>query len=334
MSTAISRHKSERVLVTGGAGYIGSHTVKALSKAGYHVTVFDDLSRGHPEYIPGIPLIIGLIEDEEAVRDVFDSYEYDAVIHFAGESQAGESVSNPDKYFRRNVIGGLNLFSAMARKGVAKLVFSSSAAVYGDPEEIPISEESPVRPKSPYGESKAFLERALAWYDKAYGLKSVSLRYFNAAGADPGGDIGEEHEPETHLIPLIFQAISTQTPLTVFGDDYPTPDGTAIRDYVHVTDLADAHVLSLGLLNKSRSSVVLNLGSGKGYSVLEIINVVEQVTGKKVPYVIGSRREGDPAVLVASPSKAREVLGWSPRLSSLEDIVSTAWNWYLKSNQA
>ncbi|HHY12487.1 MAG TPA: UDP-glucose 4-epimerase GalE [Firmicutes bacterium] len=320
------------MLVTGGAGYIGAHTVKALSEAGYHVTVFDDLSRGHPEHIPGIPLIIGLMEDEDALRDVFASYEFDAVIHFAGESQAGESVLKPDKYFRRNVIGGLNLCSAMVRKGVSKLVFSSSAAVYGDPEEIPISEQSPVRPKSPYGESKAFLERALAWYDRAYGLKSVSLRYFNAAGADPGCSMGEEHEPETHLIPLVFRAISAQTPLTVFGDDYPTPDGTAIRDYVHVTDLAGAHVLALDFLGKNQDSLVLNLGSGKGYSVLEIIKEAERVTGKKVPYVLGRRRQGDPAVLVASSGKAVEMLGWRPRLSSLEDIISTAWAWHVKSS--
>jgi len=332
LSNVVTGNRPERVLVTGGAGYIGAHTVKALSEAGYHVTVFDDLSRGHPEHIPGIPLIIGLMEDEDALRDVFASYEFDAVIHFAGESQAGESVLKPDKYFRRNVIGGLNLCSAMVRKGVSKLVFSSSAAVYGDPEEIPISEQSPVRPKSPYGESKAFLERALAWYDRAYGLKSVSLRYFNAAGADPGCSMGEEHEPETHLIPLVFRAISAQTPLTVFGDDYPTPDGTAIRDYVHVTDLAGAHVLALDFLGKNQDSLVLNLGSGKGYSVLEIIKEAERVTGKKVPYVLGRRRQGDPAVLVASSGKAVEMLGWRPRLSSLEDIISTAWAWHVKSS--
>ncbi len=322
---------SKKVLVTGGAGYIGAYTVKALTEAGYHVTVFDDLSRGHPEHIPGIPLIIGRLEDEKAVMDVFESHEFDAVIHFAGESQAGESVSKPDKYFRRNVIGGLNLCSAMVRKGVNRLVFSSSAAVYGDPEQIPITEDAPVRPKNPYGETKAMLEKALAWYDHAYGLKSVSLRYFNAAGADPGAAIGEDHEPETHLIPLVLQAITTQKPITVFGDDYPTPDGTAIRDYVHVTDLADAHVLALDFLENQRRSLVVNLGSGRGYSVLEIIREAERVTGKQVPYVIGPRREGDPAVLVASSEKASQVLGWEPKLSSLEDIIATAWAWHLKN---
>lgn len=334
MSNKVPGSRPERVLVTGGAGYIGAHTVKALSEAGYHVTVFDDLSRGHPEHIPGIPLIIGRLEDEQAIMDVFESNDFDAVIHFAGESQAGESVSKPDKYFRRNVIAGLNLCSAMVSNGVNKIVFSSSAAVYGDPDEVPITEQAPVRPKSPYGETKAFLERALAWYDHAYGLKSVSLRYFNAAGADPGGGIGEDHEPETHLIPLVLRAITTQTPLTVFGDDYPTPDGTAIRDYVHVTDLAEAHVLALDFLTDNQQSLVLNLGSGRGYSVLEIIRAAERVTGEKVPYVIGKRREGDPAVLVASSQEAAEVLGWEPTLSSLEDMISTAWAWHVKSNMS
>jgi UDP-glucose 4-epimerase len=324
---------AEKVLVTGGAGYIGAHTVKTLSEAGYQVTVFDDLSRGHPEHIPGIPLIIGLCEDEGALKDVFTSHEYDAVIHFAGESQSGESVSHPAKYFKRNVIGGLNLFSVMAKQGVKKLVFSSSASVYGDPVEIPISEGSPIMPKSPYGECKAFLERALAWYDKAYGLRSVSLRYFNAAGADPGGSAGEEHDPETHLIPLVFEAICTGEPICIFGDDYPTPDGTAIRDYVHVTDLAKAHVLALDALGKNVETSILNLGSGKGYSVLEIIKATEKITGKSVPYVIGPRREGDPAILIASWERAKQLLGWTPRLSSLEDIIRTAWEWYRKSSQ-
>jgi UDP-glucose 4-epimerase len=330
--TTITGPKPEKVLVTGGAGYIGAHTVKALCEAGYQVTVFDDLSRGHPEQIPGIPLIIGLCEDEGALRDVFSSCEYDAVVHFAGESQSGDSMLNPAKYFRRNVIGGLNLFSVIAKQGVKKLVFSSSASVYGDPIHTPIPEECPVNPKSPYGEGKAFLERVLEWYDKAYGLRSVSLRYFNAAGADPGGSTGEDHDPETHLIPLIFQAICTQEPICIFGDDYPTDDGTAIRDYVHVTDLADAHVLALEALGKNASTSILNLGSGKGYSVMEIIEAAEKVTGKTVPYKVGPRRQGDPAILIASSEKARAVLGWAPRLSSLEDIIRTAWQWYCRGN--
>jgi len=324
------RLRTEKVLVTGGAGYIGAQTVKALSEAGYSVTVFDDLSRGHPEHIAGVPLIIGRCEDEEALVDVFSSSQYDAVVHVAGESQSSESVSNPAKYFRRNVIGGITLFSTMAKYGVSKLVFSSSASVYGDPSVMPISEETEVNPKSPYAESKLFLERALAWFDKAYGLRSISLRYFNAAGADPDLSIGEKHDPETHLIPLVLQAISTGEPITVFGNDYPTCDGTPVRDYVHVADLAEAHVLALNALNAGAETSVMNLGSDKGYSVAEIIQEAQKVTGRHVPYVIGPRRQGDPAALVASSQKARAVLGWAPRLSSLEDIISTAWQWHLK----
>jgi len=320
-----------RVLVTGGAGYIGAHTTKALLDSGYEVTVYDDLSRGHPEQIPGLPLVIGRLEDEEALMDLFSSEDFDAVIHFASESKVGESVANPDKYFRRNVLGGITLFSVMARKGVRKLVLSSSAAVYGEPEMVPIPETAPVNPKNPYGETKAFLERALLWYEKAYGLRSVSLRYFNAAGADPGGHMGEDHNPETHLIPLVIKAALTGSPVTVFGDDYPTADGTPIRDYIHVTDLASAHVLALKALEKGLRSTAINLGTGRGYSVLEVISAVEKVTRKKVPYVTGPRRPGDPAVLVASSGKAREVLGWEPRHSSLEEIVETAYRWHAAS---
>ena len=326
-------HRSPgKVLVTGGAGYIGAHTVKALLDSGYEVVVYDDLSRGHPEQIPGVPLVIGCLEDEEALEDVFSSEKFDSVIHFASESQVGESCHHPDKYFRRNVIGGLTLFSVMVKRGVKKLVFSSSAAVYGDPEIIPIPETHPINPKNPYGETKAFLERALVWYDRAYGLKSISLRYFNAAGADSKGTMGEDHDPETHLIPLICESVLTGKPLTVFGNDYPTPDGTAIRDYVHVTDLADAHVRALRLLESGGETSSINLGSGRGYSVLEVIRAVEEVTGKKVPYEIGPRRAGDPAVLVASCEKAKEVLGWEPLHSTLDEIARTAWNWYVKSH--
>jgi len=323
--------RTKRVLVTGGAGYIGAHTVKALLDAGHQVTVYDDLSRGHPEQIPGVPLVIGRLEDEDAIKDVFSSGDFDAVVHFAAESQVGESIKNPDKYFRRNVIAGLTLFSVMVKKGVKKLVFSSSAAVYGDPDHIPISENHPIKPKNPYGETKAFLEKALLWYDRAYGLRSISLRYFNAAGADAEGFIGEDHDPETHLIPLIFEAIRTGEPLTVFGDDYPTRDGTAVRDYVHVTDLAHAHVLALRALNSGTGSLAINLGTGKGFSVLEVIRAAESVTGKKVPYKIGPRREGDPAILVASFERAKDVLGWAPCHSSLEEMMETAWRWYFKN---
>ena len=326
--------KSKKVLVTGGAGYIGAQTVKALSEKGYSVTVFDDLSRGHPEHIAGVPLIIGRCEDEEALADVFSSSQYDAVMHFAGESQSGESVTNPAKYFKRNVVAGITLFSTMAKHCVSKLVFSSSASVYGDPSIIPISEEAEVNPKSPYAESKLFLERALMWFCKANGLRSISLRYFNAAGADPSLSIGEKHEPETHLIPLVLQAISNEEPITVYGNDYPTPDGTPVRDYVHVADLAEAHVLALNALDTGAETSVVNLGSDKGYSVMEVIREAERITGRPVPYVIGPRRQGDPATLVASSEKARTMLGWAPRLSSLEDIIGTAWKWHLKCAEA
>lgn len=319
---------NRRVLVTGGAGYIGAHTVKALVEGDYQVTVLDDLSRGHPEQIAGVKLVIGDTCDREALDDLFSEAEFDAVVHFASESLVGESVKNPDKYYRRNVVGGLTLLSAMVSAGVKKIVFSSSAAVYGDPAEVPIPEDAPIAPVSPYGETKATLERALRWFDRAYGLRSISLRYFNAAGADPGGKIGEAHDPETHLIPLIMRAVLTGEPITVFGNDYPTPDGTCIRDYIHVTDLAAAHVQALEALEKGAAMTSVNLGTGRGWSNMEVIRCVEEVTGRKVPYIMGARREGDPAVLVAATEMAKDLLGWSPRHSSLEEIVATAWRWH------
>ncbi|HHY45230.1 MAG TPA: UDP-glucose 4-epimerase GalE [Firmicutes bacterium] len=322
------RASTASVLVTGGAGYIGSHTVKALLDAGYDVVVFDDLSRGHPEFIPGVRLVIGELSDERALADLFSENDFDAVLHFASESLVGESVRNPDKYFRRNVTGGISLLSAMVKAGVKKMVFSSSAAVYGDPESVPIPETAALRPVSPYGESKAFFEKALGWYDKAYGLKSVSLRYFNAAGADPSGRLGEEHDPETHLIPLVIHAVLTGEPITVFGNDYPTPDGTCIRDYIHVTDLAEAHVLALKALSEGLETTAMNIGTGTGFSVMEIIKAVEDVSGRKVPYTVGERRQGDPAVLIAECARARDTLGWVPTHSSLREIVQTAWRWH------
>ncbi|MGI6643464.1 MAG: UDP-glucose 4-epimerase GalE [Bacillota bacterium] len=329
----VSKNAGVRVLVTGGAGYIGSHTVKALLEAGYQVTVYDDLSRGNPEFIPGVPLIIGRTEDEGALRDVFSTGAFDAVVHFAGESLVGESMRNPEKYYRRNVVGGLTLLWTMARAGVQKMVFSSSAGVYGTPDEIPIKESCPMNPISPYGESKMIIERAMLWFDKAYGLKSVSLRYFNAAGAHPSGKLGEEHDPETHLIPLAIKAAITGEPITIFGDDYPTHDGTCIRDYVHVVDLARAHVLALDRLCQESESLVLNLGAGRGYSNLEVVETVGLITGKKVPYVVGERRMGDSPVLVSCIQKAKEVLGWTPVCSSIEGIVETAWCWHTRNNR-
>lgn len=320
--------RPESVLVTGGAGYIGTHTVKALLEAGYDVTVLDDLTRGHPEQVKGVPLVIGDTADEAALKDLFASKTFDAVVHFASESLVGESVRNPDKYFRRNVVGGLTLLSAMTRAGVKRMVFSSSAAVYGDPESVPILETAPLKPMSPYGESKLFIEKALKWYDAAYGLKSVSLRYFNAAGADESGRIGEDHDPETHLIPLVMAAVITGKPITIFGSDYPTPDGTCVRDYVHVTDLASAHVLALTALGAGLETTSLNIGTGNGFSNMEIVRAVEEATGLRVPFVMGDRRPGDPAVLVAACQKAADVIGWTPKHSSLREIVETAWRWH------
>lgn len=325
---ASKRSAGTSILVTGGAGYIGSHTVKSLLEAGYDVTVFDDLSRGHPEQIPGVHLVIGELSDEGALKDLFSEKDFDAVVHFASESLVGESVKNPDKYFRRNVSGGISLLSAMARAGTKKMVFSSSASVYGDPDAVPIPETAPLRPMSPYGECKLFIEKALRWYDQAYGLKSMSLRYFNAAGADSSGHMGEDHDPETHLIPLVVRAVLSGSPLTVFGDDYPTPDGTCIRDYVHVTDLAKAHVLALRALSEGKDTSALNIGTGQGFSVMEIIRAVEEASGRRVPYTVGSRRAGDPATLVAASGKAKDVLGWEPHHSSLKEIVETAWRWH------
>ncbi len=319
---------SGSVLVTGGAGYIGSHTVRALVDEGYSVVVYDDLSRGHREHVWGVPLVVGRVEDEEAVGKLFRSHRFEAVIHFAGESLVGESMKDPAKYFSRNVVGGLTLLSAMKDAGVCRIVFSSSAGVYGEPEDVPITEDAPLRPLSPYGESKAFMEKALDWHFKAYGLRSVSLRYFNAAGASFQGDLGEDHDPETHLIPLVIRAALSGKPITVFGDDYPTPDKTAVRDYVHVVDLAKGHVQALRALDGGVEVERINLGTGKGFSVMEIIKTVESVSGRKVPYVVGPRRGGDPAVLVASYDRAKSVLGWEPTCSSIREIVETAWNWH------
>ncbi len=325
-----SSKQSVEVLVTGGAGYIGSHTVEALISAGYRVTVYDDLSRGHREHIPGVPLVTGRLEDEKTLEDLFASNRFDAVVHFAGESLVGESIRDPEKYFLRNVGGGLRLLSAMIKAGVRKMVFSSSAGVYGEPERVPLTEDAPLFPVSPYGESKAFLEKVLGWYSRAYGLRSISLRYFNAAGASFHGRIGEDHDPETHLIPLVIQAAVCRKPITVFGSDYPTPDGTPVRDYVHVVDLARGHILALEALDAGAETTGLNLGTGVGFSVMEIIKAVNEIAGAEVPYVIGPRREGDPAVLVASYDRAKEVLGWEPLCSSLEEIVESAWKWHTR----
>lgn len=322
------------VLVTGGAGYIGSHTVRALVDRGYRVVVLDNLSKGHREAVRGVDLVVGDTSDGDLLRKIFREHGIRAVVHFAASSLVGESVRDPAAYYRNNVIGGIRLLDAMAGAGVPYLVFSSTAAVYGEPQEVPIPEEHPLVPANPYGATKLALEGAMRWYADAYGLKHMALRYFNAAGADPEGDIGEDHSPETHLIPLVLKAALGILPhLPVFGTDYPTPDGTCVRDYVHVTDLAQAHVLALEALASGVPSGVYNLGNGNGYSVLEVIRAAEAVTGATIPVEYAPRRPGDPAILVASSGRAKRELGWRPVYAGLEAIIGTAWNWHKRHPQ-
>lgn len=320
------------VLVTGGAGYIGSHAVRALSKAGYGVVVYDNFSRGHRKAVEGFELVVGDTADSRKLLSLFKERQIGAVMHFAAHSQVGESVEKPALYYGNNVIGGLKLLDAVLSAGVKHFIFSSSAAVYGEPALTPINEQQMLMPTNPYGETKMAIERALGYYSLAYGLNSISLRYFNAAGAAEDASIGEDHHPETHLIPLLLQTVLGQRErLTVFGDDYPTPDGTAVRDYIHVEDLAGVHLLALQKLLKCEGEPgadVFNLGNGSGYSVLEVIRAVERVTGIKVHYSVGARRVGDPAVLVASAEKARLELGWKPQFAELEQIVESAWRWH------
>jgi UDP-glucose 4-epimerase len=312
-----------RILVTGGAGYIGAHTVRLLLKRGYDVTVVDDLSRGYRHNIETRDFHQLHIQRTGELARVLAGH--DAVVHFAAYISVGESMRIPELYFSNNVAGSLSLFSAMLQAGVKRLVFSSTAAVYGIPHAFPIFESFPIAPVNPYGQSKVMVESMLHWFDQIHSLRHVSLRYFNASGADPAGGLGEEHDPETHLIPLMLRAVLTGQPLTVFGNDYDTPDGTCIRDYIHVNDLAEAHILSLEALLAGAASDEFNAGTGSGHSVLEMIQAVEEVAGRKVPYVIGPRREGDPPGLVANADKLREALGWTPRYTSLRDIISSAW---------
>jgi len=322
-----------KVLVTGGAGYIGSHTTKELLKQGFEVVVFDNLSSGNKEFVLGRGLIVGDLMDKAAVRNVFKSGDIAAVLHFASLIQVGESYVDPRKYYAQNLISSLNLLDVMLEAGVKSFIFSSSAAVYGTPRQIPIPEEHPLLPMNPYGQTKFFVEKILQDYDRAYGLKFISLRYFNAAGADPDGTLGEMHNPETHLIPNILLTIRGKKEyLEIYGTDFPTPDGTAIRDYIHVTDLAAAHVLALQRLLASSMSESINLGTNKGYSVREIIAKAEEITGKKVPTEQKTRREGDVPVLLASKEKAERLLGWKLRYSKIETIIDTAWKWHTKLN--
>ncbi|HOC17584.1 MAG TPA: UDP-glucose 4-epimerase GalE [Vicinamibacterales bacterium] len=325
--TTASGARGSAVLVTGGAGYIGSHAVKALCEAGRRVVVYDDLSEGHRAAVPGVDLVEGDTGDLSRLREAIATRGVTAVMHFAAWTAVGESVAEPAGYYRNNVGGTLAVLEAMAREKVRVFIFSSTAAVFGEPEQVPIDEHHPARPINPYGETKLVVERALPHYERAYGIRSVCLRYFNAAGADPAGTLGEDHHPERHLIPLALRAATGGTPLQVFGSDYPTPDGTCLRDYVHVTDLAQAHLLALDGLEAGSPSTVYNLGNGRPYSVREVIAAVERVTGRPVPYALGPRRPGDPAVLYASSARIKAELGWKPRYEELDTIVRTAWAW-------
>lgn len=319
---------SAPILVVGGAGYIGSHMVKRLRRAGFHAVVADDLSSGHREAVLGAPLHVGDIGDGAFVDAVLDEVRPAAVMHFASFIQVGESVADPARYYRNNVTATQALLDGMRAHGIDKFIFSSTAAIFGDPQYVPIDEAHPKAPINPYGRSKWFVEQMLEDFDRAYGLKSVCLRYFNAAGADAEGELGECHEPETHLIPLLLQVASGRRPhITVYGEDYATADGTCIRDYIHVEDLADAHLLALRQLLAGGASARYNLGNGNGYSVREVIEAVRRVTGHPIPVVQGARRAGDPPLLVADARAARQALGWQPRHAELDAIVAHAWAW-------
>lgn len=313
-----------KVFLTGGAGYIGSVTAELLLDQGHDVVVFDNLERGHRAAVdPRARLVVGDLRDAPVIRSAMLEARPDAVMHFAAYALVGESMERPELYFRNNVIGGLNLAEAAAAAGVRRFVFSSTCATYGQPERVPITEEEPQRPANPYGESKLLLEKALAWYEKLSGMRSVFLRYFNACGASE--KYGEDHEPETHIIPNIVRVVLGQKDtLQIFGDDYETPDGTCIRDYVHILDLAQAHLLAL----TSEATGAFNLGNGTGFSVRDVVETVRSVTGHRVPTAIAPRRPGDPPRLVAAAGRARDVLGWKPRYPDLLTIVQSAWNWH------
>ncbi len=318
------------VLVIGGAGYIGSHAVRLLARSGHDVWVYDNLSFGHPQAVPAGRLIEGQLSDRAHLVAVMREHKIEAVMHFAALASVGESVVDPAKYYQNNIVATLNLLEAMREAGVMRIVFSSTTATYGVPQHIPITEAEPQRPINPYGFSKLVIEQAMADYALAYDLGYAALRYFNAAGASPEGDLGEDHDPELHLIPLVLQvALGQRSHITIFGDDYPTPDGTCIRDYVHVDDLASAHLAALERLEPGQG-LQLNLGTGRGASVREVIDACRRVTGHAIPSQLGTRRPGDPPELVADSSKAQQVLQWRPHYNDVESIVRTAWNWHSK----
>jgi UDP-glucose-4-epimerase GalE len=317
------------ILVTGGAGYVGSHACKALAAAGYTPVVYDNLGRGHRELVRWGPLEVGDLADGARLDHVFARHRPEAVMHFAAFAYVGESVQQPALYYRNNVGGTLELVEAMRRAQVGALVFSSTCSTYGVPERMPITEDTPQRPINPYGATKLAIERMLADYDVAYGLRSVSLRYFNAAGCDPDGEIGEWHDPETHLIPRVLMAATGELAhVDIFGTDYPTSDGTCLRDYVHAADLGRGHVQALDYLNRGGATTAVNLGTGRGFSVREVIAAAEEVTGRRIPVREAPRRPGDPPILVADPSRARALLGFAPRFTELAPIVATAWRWH------
>ncbi len=322
------------VLVTGGAGYIGSHAVLALQNAGYEVVVFDNLVYGHRDIVESVlkvELIEGDTNDRNLLDRVFASRSFSAVMHFAAYAYVGESVSQPDKYYRNNVTGTLTLLEAMVAAGIKRFVFSSTCATYGVPKTVPIPEDHPQDPINPYGATKLMVERILSDFDRAYDFKSVAFRYFNAAGADPQGRLGEDHQPETHLIPLVLMAaLGKRDSISIFGTDYPTPDGTCIRDYIHVSDLAQAHVLGLDYLIKGGDSQQFNLGNGSGFSVREVIEMARQITGRSIHAIECDRRPGDPPALVGSAEKARSTLGWNPQYADLDKILTHAWAWHQK----
>jgi UDP-arabinose 4-epimerase len=325
---------AKRILVTGGAGYIGSHTVKRLVAHGITPLVYDNLSRGHQDFAKWGNFVKGDIRDQALLAKTMQDFQPDVVLHFAAFAYVGESVSHPGLYYDNNVGGTLALLQAMQAAGVKRLVVSSTCATYGQPDSLPITETTPQRPLNPYGHSKLMMEQIARDFDQAHGIRSVALRYFNAAGGDPDGDIGERHDPEPHLIPRLFMAQDGEIDaLDILGDDYPTPDGTCIRDYIHVNDLAEAHILAAHYLMSDGPTTAFNLGTGQGASVKEMIATAARVTGRAIPHRISARRPGDPAVLVADASKAHEILGWQPQHSSLTEILASAWHWHRTERQ-
>ncbi|MBM7556663.1 UDP-glucose 4-epimerase GalE [Halanaerobacter jeridensis] len=322
------------ILVTGGAGYIGSHVVKELLATEHQVVTYDNLQKGHQDAVFGGEFVTGDLADKQLLADTFKKYDIDAVIHLAADSLVGESMENPAKYYHNNLINGINLLDVMIEHDVDKIVFSSTAAVYGEVEEMPITEEIEKEPTNVYGRTKLAFEQVMKDYQQAYDLKHISLRYFNASGADESGEIGEDHDPETHLIPIVLQKVLGQRDeLAIFGTDYPTRDGTCVRDYIHVTDLAQAHILAVEALNEGQESTAYNLGNGDGYSVKEVIETASEVVGNNIDAVEGERRAGDPAKLIASSNKIKEELGWTPQYGDLKTIIATAWNWHQNNPQ-